>query len=101
MDFSNIVGFEWDEENLYKNIGKHSVYDTEAEQTFFNHPLVVKRDIKHSREEERYYALGRTTHNRLLFIAFTVRSDRIRVISARDMTKREVRVYEDYKKRTS
>lgn len=101
MAFSNIVGFEWDEENLYKNIGKHSVYDTEAEQIFFYHPLVVRHDIKHSQEEERYYALGRTNHDRLLFIAFTVPSYKVRVISARDMTKREVRVYEDYQKRTS
>ena len=101
MDFYNIVGFDWDEENSHKNIGKHNVFDTEAEQIFFNHPLVVKRDIKHSQTEERFYALGRTNHDRLLFIACTVRSDRIRVISARDMTKREVRVYEDYQKRTS
>ena len=101
MDFSNIVGFDWDEDNFYKNIGKHNVFATEAEQLFFNHPLVVKRDLKHSRIEERFYALGRTNHDRLLFIVFTIRSDKNRVISAREMTKREVRVYEDYKKRNS
>ena len=101
MDFSNIVGFDWDEDNFYKNIGKHNVFDTEAEQIFFNHPLVVKHDFKHSQNEERFYALGKTNHNRLLFIAFTIRSDKIRVISAREMTKREVRVYEDKQKRTS
>ncbi len=101
MDFSGINGFEWDEENFYKNIGKHGVYDSEAEQIFFNHPLVIKRDHKHSRSEVRYYSLGRTNHERLLFVAFTIRSDKIRVISARDMTNREVKVYEDHKKRTS
>ena len=101
MDFSNIVGFDWDEDNFYKNIGKHNVFDTEAEQIFFNHPLVVNRDFKHSRTEKRFYALGRTNHDRLLFIAFTIRSDKIRVISAGEMTKREVRVYEDNQKRTS
>ena len=101
MDFSNIVGFDWDENNFYKNIGKHNVFAAEAEQLFFNHPLVVKRDLKHSRIEERFYALGRTNHDRLLFIVFTIRSDKIRVISAREMTKREARVYEDYKKRNS
>ena len=101
MDFSNIVGFDWDEDNFYKNIKKHNVFGSKAEQIFFNHPLVVKRDFKHSRNEERFYALGRTNHDRLLFIAFTIRSDKIRVISAREMTKREVRVYEDNQKRTS
>jgi uncharacterized protein len=101
VDFSNIVGFDWDENNFYKNIGKHNVFATEAEQLFFNHPLVVKRDLKHSRIEERFYALGRTNHDRLLFIVFTIRSDKIRVISAREMTKREGRVYEDYRKRNS
>lgn len=101
MDFSNIVGFDWDEDSIYKNIGKHSVLDSEAEQIFFNHPLVVKRDFKHSKTEERFYALGRTHHDRLLFIAFTVRSDKIRVISAREMTNKEVRAYEENEKRTS
>jgi hypothetical protein len=101
VDFSRIVGFDWDEDNYYKNIEKHNVFDSEAEQVFFNHPLVVKRDLKHSLNEERLYALGRTNHDRLLFIAFTIRSDKIRVISAREMTKREVRVYEDRQKRTS
>ena len=101
MDFSNTVGFDWDEDNFYKNIGKHNVFGSEAEQIFFNHPLIVKRDFKHSQAEERFYALGRTNHDRLLFIAFTVRSDKIRVISAREMTIREVRVYDENQKRTS
>ncbi len=101
MDFSNIIGFDWDDHNLHKNIEKHNVFDTEAEQVFFNHPLAVKRDVKHSEKEERFYALGRSNHDRLLFIAFTIRSDKIRAISARDMTKREIRVYENYEKRTS
>lgn len=101
MDFSNITGFDWDDDNFYKNIEKHNVFDTETEQVFFNHPLVVKRDVKHSGKEERFYALGKSNHDRQLFIAFTIRSDKIRVISARDMTKREIRVYENYEKRTS
>ena len=99
MDFSDITGFDWDDNNLYKNIAKHDVYDTDAEQVFFNHPLIVKRDAKHSQKEERYYVLGSTNHERLLFVSFTIRSKKIRVISARDMTKKEVRVYENYQKR--
>ncbi len=99
MDFSHITRFDWDDDNLYKNIGKHDVFDPEAKQVFFNHPLVVKSDKKHSKTEDRFFALGRSNHDRLLFIVFTVRSDRIRVISARDMTKREVRVYGNYRER--
>ena len=101
MDFSDIIGFDWDDDNLYKNIVKHDVYDMEAEQVFFNHPLIVKRDVKHSHREDRYFALGRTNHERLLFVSFIKRAKKIRVISARDMTKKEVRVYEDYQKRNS
>lgn len=101
MDFSDIVGFDWDDDNLYKNIAKHDVYDTEAEQVFFNHPLLVKRDVKHSNKEERYFALGSTNHARLLFVSFTIRLKKIRVISARDMTHKEVKVYEDIQKRNT
>ena len=101
LDFSNIIGFDWDDDNLYKNIDKHNAFDTEAEQVFFKHPLVVKPDVKHSEKEERFYALERSNHDRQLFIAFTIQSDKIRVISARDMTKREIRVYENYEERTS
>ena len=101
MDFTDIVGFDWDDDNLYKNIEKHDVYDMEAEQVFFTHPLVVKRDVKHSQNEKRYVALGKTNHARLLFVSFIIRAKKIRVISARDMTNKEVRVYEEYQKRNS
>ena len=99
MDFSGIRGFEWDEANLFKNAVKHNVFDHEAEQLFFNHPLVIGRDHKHSAREERFYALGKSNHGRLLFAAFTIRLDKIRVISVRDMTKREARIYEEEEKR--
>ena len=88
-------------DNLYKNIAKHDVYDMEAEQVFFNHPLIVKRVVKHSHMEDRYFALGRTNHERLFFVSFITRVKKIRVISVRDMTNKEVRVYEDYQKRNS
>jgi hypothetical protein len=98
VDFSTITGFDWDDNNLYKNVVKHDVYDTEAEQVFFNHPLIIKHDVKYSQNEERYYGLGRTNHGRLLFISFTVRLKKIRVLSARDMTKKEVSVPENFQK---
>jgi uncharacterized protein len=90
------AGFEWDEGNANKNWGKHSVADFECEEVFFNQPLVVRHDPKHSQREARHYALGRTDQDRLLFVAFTVRSSLIRVISARDMTRRERKFYEIY-----
>ena len=93
-DLEQCVGFDWDEGNLGKNWAKHHVSDGEAEEVFFNDPLVAGADPSHSKKERRYYALGRTDAKRLLFIAFTIRKNLIRVISARDMTKREVRKYQ-------
>jgi uncharacterized DUF497 family protein len=88
------TGFEWDTGNITKNWDKHDVSTIECEQIFFNKPLIVKRDRKHSQLENRYYALGRTNMNRLLFAVFTVRNDKIRIISARDMTVAEIERYE-------
>jgi uncharacterized protein len=90
------VGFEWNEGNSGKNWEKHRVTDIECEEVFFNQPLVVRHDPRHSHREPRYYALGRTDEDRQLFVAFTVRGSLIRVISARGMTRREQRIYEDY-----
>ena len=87
-------GFEWDEANWTKNFKKHNVSSYECEQVFFNTPLLMQEDIKHSATERRLYVLGRTDENRRLFIAFTIRSDKIRVISARDMSKQERGIYE-------
>ena len=87
------TGFDWDEGNSRKNWIKHQVTPSECEQLYFNQPLIVKNDSKHSEHETRFFALGQTDHNRKLFIAFTVRRDKIRVISARDMSKKEREVY--------
>ncbi len=83
---SQCTGFEWDDGNATKNWDKHDVSQAECEQVFFNRPLIVKHDRGHSWAEVRYFALGRTDENRLLFVALTMRGDRIRVISARAMT---------------
>ena len=92
--FSKLTGFDWDEGNLLKNWEKHSVSHLEAEQIFFNEPLLVFEDLKHSLEESRWYVLGRTDNFRNLMVVFTIREDRIRVISARDMSRRERKIYE-------
>ena len=98
---SNCKGFEWDEGNSNKNWYLHRVTDGECEDVLFNLPLVVAADAKHSNREKRFYALGRTENNRWLFIAFTVRENLIRVVSARDMTGREQRKYAEKIKRYS
>jgi uncharacterized DUF497 family protein len=92
------TGFGWDNGNKSKNWVKHKVTPSECEQIFFNRPLVVKDDPKHSLTEKRFYALGRTNIKRFLFIAFTVRNNLIRVISARDMSRKERKVYNDEQK---
>ena len=90
----DFTGFEWDEGNGQKNRESHRVRPQEAEEVFFNRPLIVAYDQSHSKLERRYYVLGQTDADRALFIAFTVRGDRIRVISARDMSRPERKVYQ-------
>ncbi len=88
------VGFDWDQGNIKKNWFSHSVTPQEAEQVFFNVPLIVADDEKHSQKEKRFFVLGQTDKDRPLFIAFTVREGRIRVISTRDMNRKERKVYQ-------
>jgi hypothetical protein len=86
-------GFDWDEGNFLKNWERHGVGFWECEEVFFNRPLLVSMDAKHSNREDRRLALGRTGRNRWLCVVFIMRRDRIRVISARDMSRREKEVY--------
>ena len=95
---SKCKGFQWDEWNLEKKWIKHQVSWLEAEQVFFNQPLVVVRDEPHSQQEPRLYGLGQTDARRKLFVVFTVREELIRSISARDMSRRERKVYADAEK---
>ena len=91
--FDKIIGFDLDKGNEQKN-AKHGVTPAEAEQVFLNEPLVVLDDPKHSDTEPRFHALGQTGEGRLLHVTFTIRATRIRVISARDMHRKERAVYE-------
>lgn len=93
MNIYNVDGFEWDDGNIDKNWIRHQVSNLECEEVFFNIPLLLADDKKHSQHEKRYYVLGRTNANRWLFIAFTIRKNKIRVISARDMNQKEERKY--------
>jgi uncharacterized DUF497 family protein len=83
------IAFQWDKGNIIKNFEKHNVTAQEAEEVFANEPFVTTEDTKHSSVEQRFYGLGRTKTNRKLFVAFTVRDRKIRVISIRDMKKKE------------
>jgi hypothetical protein len=87
------TGFQWDDGNARKNWILHRVSRSEAEEIFFNQPLVVADDDAHSTTEDRFYALGQTNRARLLFVVFSIRRRLIRIISVRDMTKREREVY--------
>jgi uncharacterized DUF497 family protein len=91
---SHLNGFDWDENNREKNWEKHQVLAGECEEVFFNLPLLLQADPAHSEKERRYYVLGHTIAGRRLFIAFTVCGDKVRVISARDMSKKERKIYE-------
>ncbi|MBF0135978.1 MAG: BrnT family toxin [Magnetococcales bacterium] len=95
IDFERTIGFDWDSGNKRKSVDKHGVNQEEAEQVFFNLPLLLVEDIQHSQAEQRIHALGKTKSGRLLHVTFTLRhhSTRIRVISARDMNRKERHVY--------
>lgn len=95
IDLAKISGFDWDRGNARKN-DKHAVDQSEAEEVFFNHPLLMLEDLRHRDQETRFHALGRTLEGRLLHITFTLRGGDtlIRVISARDMHRKERIIYE-------
>ena len=94
-EFDNFVGFQWDQGNIDKNLIKHNVENWESEQVFFNKPLLVLDDPKHSIPEKRWTAFGKTDADRFLIVIFTKRGDLIRVISARDMNKKERKFYDE------
>lgn len=87
-------GFEWDENNRDKNWLKHKVTNDESEEMFYNQPLLIFQDEKHSLDEKRFVAYGITDKQRLLTVVFTIRKNKIRVISARNQSNKERRIYE-------
>jgi uncharacterized protein len=88
------IEFIWDIANKYKNLEKHTVNVDEIEQVFFDEQKKTFLDVIHSEKEVRYRVVGKTKENRLLFVVFTVRGNKIRVISARDLNKKEYSLYE-------
>lgn len=92
FNFNKIEGFEWDKGNL-EHIKKHKVEYIECEEIFVNTPLRVSTDEKHSQAEKRLEALGQTDSGRLLFVSFTIRDNKFRVISARDQNRKEKEIH--------
>lgn len=99
INWAQVTGFDWDDGNSRKNVEKHDVSQAEAEAIFFNDPLLVLEDARHSQVEARYHALGETDDARFLHVTFTLREGGtlIRVISARDMHRKERAFYEQAK----
>jgi len=91
------IRFDWDDSNLTKNYEKHNVTWEETENIFSNEPITIKDDDTHSTIEKRYNALGNTQKGRQLFVVFTLRDNKVRVISARDLSRKERSMYEEIK----
>lgn len=89
----DLVEFEWDKGNIGKN-KKHSVEDKEVEEVFFDEQKIVFKDTLHSQQEKRFIVIGKTKKGIILYVAYTKRREKIRVISARRINKKEVYIYE-------
>jgi uncharacterized DUF497 family protein len=97
IEIRGIIGFEWDAGNWRKSELRHGVARAEAQEVLLNAPS-CQVDTRHSEDEQRYVALGMTNEGRRLFGSFTVRRNRVRVISARPMSRKERAVYEKVQK---
>lgn len=92
--FSTLLKFDWDKGNKNKNFRKHRVTDEECEEIFFDLGKKVAKDILHSKKENRHILIGQTKKQRTLFVVCTIRKNLIRIISARDLNKKERKLYE-------
>lgn len=97
--FKGVTGFEWDSANV-EHIANHNVLPWEAEEVFSDKENALREDVGHSAVEKRFIIIGKTQEGRLLYQVFTRRGDRIRVISSRDINKKEVKLYEKETRRT-
>lgn len=95
LDLSKVTGFDWDKGNIDKSFVKHGVTPNEAEEVFLDEKIQIEKDIKHQEAEERFIAIGKISETRILFVIFTIREDKIRIISARIANLKERRLYEE------
>jgi len=98
IGFDEVTGFEWDKGNITKNPNKHQILNHRSEENFLDEDLLTVEDIKHSQKENRQIAIGKTFDKTLLFIVFTIRNKKIRIISARKANTKEKKAYEQLKK---
>ncbi|MFH1561128.1 MAG: BrnT family toxin [Patescibacteria group bacterium] len=89
IDWGKCKDFEWDKWNIDKSYQKHGITPNESEEAFLDEKAIVLKDFRHSQKEKRYSLLGKTTNNKLLFIVFTLRTEKVRIISARKANKKE------------
>ena len=90
------MSFEWEPAKAAENIRKHWGVTFEEASTVFDDPFAVTMpDPEHSEGEERYLKLGYSTRQRLLVVSYTERQERTRIISARQATRTERRIYEE------
>lgn len=94
VDLSKIKSFQWDKGNIDKSYQKHGITPNEAEEVFLDENILLLEDVEHSKQEERFEAIGKIVRDEILFLAFTIRKDKIRIISARKANKKERRQYE-------
>lgn len=93
-----VTGFQWDKGNITKNPTKHQIKNSQSEEIFLDENLLTIEDIKHSQKENRQIAIGKTFDKTLLFIVFTIRNKKVRIISARKANPKEKKAYEQLKK---
>lgn len=94
VDLSKITGFQWDQGNIDKSYLKHGITPNEAEEVLLDKDILLLEDIDHSKQEGRFEAIGKISKGKMLFLAFTIRRNKIRIISARTASKKERRQYE-------
>ncbi|MBI3290070.1 BrnT family toxin [Candidatus Microgenomates bacterium] len=94
FDFSKTTGFEWDKANI-EHIKKHDINYRECEEAILSEPLITNNDETHSQIEERFRAYGKTNNKRLILIIFTIRNNKIRVVSARDQSRKERKEFQE------
>lgn len=94
IDLNKISRFQWDRWNLDKSYKKHGITPNETEEVFLDEGVKIEKDIKHQEQEKRFIAIGKTTENKMLFVVFTIRADKIRIISGRMTNKKEKEVYQ-------
>ena len=92
--FKNTIEFYWDKGNKDKSLIKHGITDTESEAVFFDEKKKILQDTLHSQKEKRFIIIGRTKLNNLLYMVFTIRGGKLRIISARTLNKKEKFLYE-------